>query len=257
MDLHACVQSGQQLGAGLVAHNGVATIAALAEEVGRRHAAAHRHHHLEARARAGEIHQLELGAGQLGTAVGSGIIQQTLELEHLQPGSEIAVHVDGVDAEAGRRIGKALVHAPLVGNGAGRADHLAQDHGLGLEFGDPVCRRSPHRGQRQQAAHEFIAMLHHAADRVGVQELRIAERRGNRPALPRNGVDAGLHVVGAHAAGFQRVDAHNLVFGQADLEGFDRILALELRLGRALGHEAELCLCGGQEIADGGKLLFL
>jgi hypothetical protein len=75
--------------------------------------------------------------------------------------------------------------------------------------------------------------------------------------LPGNGVDAGLHVVGAHPTGFQRIDAYNLIFRQADLEGFDRILALELRLGGALGHEAELCLGGGQKIADGGHLLFI
>ena len=65
-----CVERGQQLGAGLVVHHGVARIAALAEEVGRRHAAADRRHHLEAGARAGKVHQFELGAGQLGTAVG-------------------------------------------------------------------------------------------------------------------------------------------------------------------------------------------
>ena len=65
-----------------------------------------------------------------------------------------------------------------------------------------------------------------------------------------DGVDARLHVVGAEPARLQRVDAHHLVLGEADLERLDRVAALELPLGGALGHEPELLLGVRQEVGD-------
>ena len=103
VDLHAVVERLQQLGRGLLAHDGVAVVAALAEEVRRRHVLGDRRHHLEPGAGAGEVHELDLGPREGLAPGGGGIVLEAPELEHLQPGTHVGVEVEGVDAEAGRR----------------------------------------------------------------------------------------------------------------------------------------------------------
>ena len=59
-----------------------------------------------------------------------GIVLQALELEHLQPGPDVGVEVEGVDAEAGRRAAEPHVRAPFVGDRARRPQHAAHDRRL-------------------------------------------------------------------------------------------------------------------------------
>ena len=55
-------------------------------------------------------------------------------------------------------------------------------------------------------------------------------------------MDARLHVVGAVAAGLQRVDAHHLRTREAKAQRFLGVAALELDLARGRGHETEMLL---------------
>ena len=85
---------------------------------------------------------------------------------------------------------------------------------------------------------------------LACEELRVAERRRDRPARLGDRIEPRLHVVGALSAGLQRVDAHHLVLGQADGQRLLGIPALEVALGGGRRHEAVLLFRARQEIRD-------
>jgi len=83
-----------------------------------------------------------------------------------------------------------------------------------------------------------VALFSHQLDAVGGEELIIAHRGGDRALAAV--LDAGLHVVAAGAAGFERIDPHRLLAGQPGGERVAGVGALELDFaGRTLRRELE------------------
>src|SRR5262250_2423204 len=118
VDLHALLERSDELGGGPVAHNGVAVIAPSAEEVRGGHILGEEQQHLQARARAGKVHELDLRPAEAAAPGSGGIILQSLELEHLQPRSHVGIEIERVDAKASGRAGEPHVMAPLIGDRA-------------------------------------------------------------------------------------------------------------------------------------------
>src|SRR5258708_29300075 len=90
---------------------------------------------------------------------------------------------------------------------------------------------------------------------IGAEQRVVADRRRNRPRTGAVGHKARLRVIGAVAAGFEDIDADDLVARQAGGKRRLRIGALEVEVARrALRHEAELL--GGvlEKIRDDGNV---
>ena len=129
--------------------------------------------------------------------------------------------------------------------------HAAQDDGLGSKRLGAFGRCTRSGGHGGEAAGERLAVLDELADRVGVQQLRVAERGGYGAALLGDGVEARLHVVGALSAGLERVDAHHLVLAEADGERLARVAALEVAFGGRRRLEGVDGLGVVQEVRNG------
>ncbi len=105
------------------------------------------------------------------------------------------------------------------------AYHFAQN-------GDFVIHRLPVAVRKFGSTHrefsdELIALFGDDLDGVGRKELIIAKRRRDRAGFFVV-FKSGLHIVAAVAAGFEAIDAHNLVPGEPGRQRRPGISALKL-----------------------------
>ena len=118
-------------------------------------------------------------------------------------------------------------------------------------------------GPRLQRLHEMMTAFGDDLDRIGRQQLVVAERGGDS-ARRLVVFEPGLHVVTAVAAGLEAVDADDLFFVQAGREGNLPVGALEFTFAlRPARNEFEFLSGGGKKIGDhrhvgpGGRRLLL
>ena len=101
------------------------------------------------------------------------------------------------------------------------------------------------------ACHELIAVAGEQAHAVGGEELVVADGGRDRARVRPRMRQARLHVIGAVAAGLERIDPHDLFAGQARCLRLAGIGALEFEIvGRPLRREAIVIGGGFQEIGD-------
>src|SRR5258708_25401204 len=134
------------------------------------------------------------------------------------------------------------MRVPFIWHGAAELHHPGEDVALALQrwLGFAVqwgCSGVEHGDER-------VAPFGHKLNRVGVEELVIAERRRYGASTGRV-FEASLGIVSPVAAGLKHVDANNVLLGEAGVERQLRVGPLELQFAaRPLRRKAEMLLRG-------------